>query len=401
MTKTTKHIDFYLIGISNHSTPVWNSEVLQLIKVSTVFSGGKRQYQLVQPLLPKNHKWIEISGKMDTLMENYKTVDASIVVFASGDPFFYGFGNTLQRLLPHATLKAFPYFNSIQLLCHKTQTNYNQLKTVSVHGRDWSTLDEALISRSTLIGVLTDYTKTPSIIAKRMLQYGFNNYTITVGESLDGDDEYIEQLDLVTCSKKTHHPLNCILLKQTKPKAKVFGIADENFIPLTNRPNMITKMPIRLSTINALQLQNKTVFWDVGSCTGSIAIAAKQYFPHLKIFAFEKRKECAPIIQSNIEQLSAPGIDIVINDFFDVNLKKYPIPDVVFIGGHGGRLKELIHQILTLNPLVRLVTNAVTETSTSIFIGELTALNFSIQSTTIQVNNHNKIYIHAAEKRKK
>ena len=156
MTKAIKHIDFYLIGISNHPTPTWNSDVLQLIKKSTVFSGGKRHYQLVKSFLPDNHHWIEISGKMDALMEHYKMVDASIVVFASGDPFFYGFGNTLQRLLPNAKLKAFPYFNSIQLLCHKTQTNYNQLKTVSVHGRNWSALDEALINRNTLIGVLTD-----------------------------------------------------------------------------------------------------------------------------------------------------------------------------------------------------------------------------------------------------
>ena len=178
MTKTAKHIDFYLIGISNHPTPVWNKDVLQLIKESVVFSGGKRHYQLVQSFLPKTHRWIEISGKMDALIEQYKTIDTSIVVFASGDPFFYGFGNTLQRLLPNAELQAFPYFNSIQLLCHKTQTNYNQLKTVSVHGRDWSALNEALINRNTLIGVLTDNKKTPSEIAKRMLQYGFDNYTI-------------------------------------------------------------------------------------------------------------------------------------------------------------------------------------------------------------------------------
>ena len=398
MTKTIKHIDFYLIGISNHPTPVWNSDVLQLIKASTVFSGGKRHYQLVKSFLPDNHHWIEISGKMDALMEQYKAIDASIVVFASGDPFFYGFGNTLQHLLPNVKLEAFPYFNSIQLLCHKTQTNYNQLKTVSVHGRNWSALDEALINRNTLIGVLTDDKKTPAEIAKRMLQYGFDNYTITIGEALDGEAEHIEQLSLQDCVQKEHQKLNCVLLKQVIPKEKAFGIADADFIPLTNRPNMITKMPIRLSTINALQLQNKTVFWDIGSCTGSIAIETKQQYPHINITAFEKRAECGAIIQQNTERFSTPGITIIIDDFFNLDLTDFEIPEVVFIGGHGGRLKEMIHSIHQLNPSVRMVTNAVTESSTQIFTQELINLNYTMNTSVIQLNEHNKISIHAAEK---
>lgn len=398
MKKTKKNIDFYLIGISNHPSPILDDNAMELINKSIVFSGGKRHYELVKSHLPKNHTWIEISGKMDALIQQYKTVDTSIVIFASGDPFFYGFGNTLQRLVPNARLKAFPYFNSIQLLCHKTQTNYNNLIAISVHGRDWSALDEALINRNELIGVLTDHKKTPSAIAKRMLQYGFDNYSITIGESLDGNEERIEQLDVSTCSTKTHHTLNCVLLKQIRPKEKPFGISDTAFIPLENRVNMITKMPIRLSTINALALRNKHVFWDIGSCTGSVAIEAKQQFPYVKIIAFEKRAACSTIIQQNTERLAAPGIEIVIDDFFNLNLKKFPTPDVVFIGGHGGRLKELIHTVYQLNPAVRFVTNAVRETSSTIFISTLMNLKYTISTNTIQLNDHNTIRIHTAEK---
>lgn len=392
-----EHIDFYLIGMSHHPIPKWNDAILSLIRKSTVFSGGKRHYELVKPYLPKDHHWIEISGKMEALIQQYKTVKVAVVVFASGDPFFYGFGNTLQRLLPGAKLKAFPYFNSIQLLCHKTQSNYNNLTSISVHGRDWSALDTALINRTELIGVLTDHKKTPAEIARRMLQYGFDNYTITVGEALDGDTEHIEQLDLAACTTKTHHTLNCVLLKQTTPKEKPFGIPDTAFIPLPNRANMITKMPVRLSTISALALQHKSVFWDIGSCTGSIAIEAKQHFPHVRITAFEKRAECSTIIQQNTERFSTPGIDIIIDDFFHLNLDNFEIPDVVFIGGHGGRLKELIHLIHQLNPAARIVTNAVKESSTQTYIEELTQLNYTINTSVIQVNTHNKISIHSAE----
>lgn len=398
MKQTKKNIDFYLIGISNHPSPIWNDSVLELIDKSTVFSGGKRHYELVKLYLPKDHTWIEISGKMNALIQQYKIVETPIVIFASGDPFFYGFGNTLQRLVPNAKLKAFPYFNSIQVLCHKTQTNYNNLTAISVHGRDWSALDEALINRNELIGVLTDHEKTPSAIAKRMLQYGFDNYSITIGESLDSDAEHIEQLDVSTCSTKTHHTLNCVLLKRIRSKEKLFGIPDDAFIPLENRANMITKMPIRLSTISALALQHKSIFWDMGSCTGSVAIEAKQQFPHLKVIAFEKRAECRTIIQKNTERIGTPGIEIVIDDFFNLNLKNFPTPDVVFIGGHGGRLKELIQIVHQLNPEVRFVTNAVRENSSEIFIEELTNLKYMISTNIIQLNEYNTISIHIAEK---
>ena len=74
------------------------------------------------------------------------------------------------------------------------------------------------------------------------------------------------------------------------------------------------------------------------------------------------------------------------------------MPDVVFIGGHGGRLKELIETVYQLNPLVRFVTNAVRETSSSVFIETLTDLNYAISTNSIQLNDHNKISIHTAEK---
>ena len=398
MSRLEKHSGIYLIGMSNHPTPDLSQEVLDLIQANTVFSGGKRHYSLVKAFLPEQHTWIEISGKMEALTTQYAASENPVVVFVSGDPFFYGFGNTLQRLMPEAQLKAFPYFNSIQRLCHKTQTNYNALTSVSVHGRTWAALDEALIQRKPLIGVLTDNKKTPAAIAQRLLEYGFSNYEITVGEALDGSTEKIETLTLADCTEKNHQDLNCVLLRQTEVKHKPLGFPDEEFMHLANRQNMITKLPIRLSTMSALQLDQAKVLWDVGSCTGSIAIEAKNQAPHLQIVAFEKRPACAVIIPENTRRFSTPGIHIIIEDFFELDLSEYPIPDVVFIGGHGGRLAEMLTNIHALNPAVRFVTNAVTANTTETFKEVLEQLNYTIQSTAIQVDQHNLISIHAATK---
>ena len=85
-------------------------------------------------------------------------------------------------------------------------------------------------------------------------------------------------------------------------------------------------------------------------------------------------------------------------NFFNLNLKEFPIPDVVFIGGHGGRLQELLHIIHQLNPSARIVTNAVKEKSSLVFTEVLHKLKYTTHTSSIQVNEHNKISIHTAEK---
>ena len=398
MTYKSGHIDFCLVGIGNHPTPLLTQEVCLVINTTSFFSGGIRHYELVKSFLPENHTWIEISGNMNTVIEAYQEVNETVLIFTSGDPFFYGFGNTLRRLLPDVSITSFPYFNSIQRLCQKTQTNYNHLQSVSIHGRDWTALDTALINDVPLIGVLTDGKKTPAEIAKRLLQYNFENYSIIVGEELDGTTEAINQYSLEECTTLSHSSLNCGLLTKTHDKQRSFGIPDEQFIPLDNRPNMITKMPIRLSTLSALQFSNADTFWDIGSCTGSVAIEVKKHFPQSKVIAFEKRAVCGNIIQENSERFSTPGIEIVIEDFFNLDLKHYPKPDVIFIGGHGNRLQEMIVKINGINPLAKVVTNAVQESTSKTFIEEFSLLGYSIKTTSLQVDQHNKISIHTAVK---
>ena len=116
---------------------------------------------------------------------------------------------------------------------------------------------------------------------------------------------------------------------------------------------MITKMPIRLLTLQALDLPKRKVFWDIGFCTGSVSIEARLQFPHLQIEAFEIRPECEAIINENARKFGAPGINVHMGDFLSTPLpigdgSGVRLPDAVFIGGHGGHLKEIMAKVLTV-----------------------------------------------------
>jgi precorrin-6Y C5,15-methyltransferase (decarboxylating) len=349
---------YYVIGITDSPTPYFLPEVQALIRQGKVFSGGKRHHDIVGPQLPDDAQWIDITVPLSHVFEQYSAHFAThnsqpIIVFASGDPLFFGFATTLQRRFPEAEITVYPTFNSLQMLAHRLVIPYHDMRIVSLTGRPWPEFDKALIERVGKIGVLTDKEHTPAAIAQRMIDYGYNDYQMNVGEHLGNPElETVTTLTLEEAvNREFEHP-NCLILAriahihqhQTRP----FGIPDSDFTLLDGREKMITKMPIRLLTLQALELRQKTVFWDIGFCTGSVSIEARLQFPHLQICAFEIRPECEAIIQENARRFGAPGIDIHIGDFLETDLSALPRPDAVFIGGHGGHLKEIMAKVLTV-----------------------------------------------------
>ena len=347
---------FYVIGITDKPHPFFPPEVLEVIQSGHTFSGGKRHHEIVQEYLPEGAEWIDITVPLEKVFEQYKlsTVNcqlSTIIVFASGDPLFFGFANTIQRKMPDAEIKVFPTFNSLQMLSHRLVIPYHDMRIVSLTGRPWQEFDRALIEGATKIGVLTDKEHTPATIAQRMLDYGYTDYQMHVGEHLGNPAlERVTTLSLEEAAQQKFALPNCLILHSPHSLHPLFGIPDNEFTLLDGREKMITKMPIRLLTLQALDLTHRHTLWDIGFCTGSISIEARLQFPHLHIEAFEIRPECEAIIRENARRFHAPGINIHMGDFLETDISALPCPDAVFIGGHGGHLKEIMAKVLTVLP---------------------------------------------------
>ena len=390
---------FIVIGITDNPRPWFPPEVLDVIRQGKVFSGGKRHHEIVTPFLPEGAEWIDITAPLDAVFGQYNSQfsilnSQLIIVFASGDPLFFGFANTIKRKMPEAEIVVYPTFNSLQMLAHRLLMPYHDMRIVSLTGRLWPAFDKALIEGSRQrfqalqggqgwkIGVLTDKEHTPAAIAQRMLDYGYTNYTMYVGEHLGNpEQEKITTLSLEEATRTEFSMPNCVILHSVVGEASelchvpssaaklgsftYYGIPDREFTLLDGREKMITKMPIRLLTLQALDLPRRKVFWDIGFCTGSVSIEARLQFPHLDIHAFEIRPKCEAIIHENARRFGALGINIHMGDFLDMDLSLIThhfslLPDAVFIGGHGGRLKEIMAKVLTvLSPDGCIVMNSV------------------------------------------
>lgn len=390
---------FHVIGLTDGRTPHFPPEVQELIRHGHIFSGGLRHHEIVAPLLPEDARWIDITVPLDHVLRQYEAF-REIIVFASGDPLFFGFANTLKREIPHAEIRVYPAFNSLQLLSHRMLLAYHDLHTLSLTGRPWDALDEALIRGTRLIGILTDKVKTPASIASRMLEYGYVNYRMTVGECLGNDtEEQVTSYNLTEAAALTFRSPNCLILERTDERPRPFGIPESQFALLDGRTKMITKMPIRLLTLSRLELHNRRCLWDIGSCTGSVSIEAKLQFPHLQVVAFEKRPEGETLLRKNSRRFGTPGIRFVGGDILTADFTGLPHPDAVFIGGHGGRLREIIRKLQTVMlPGCTIVFNAVSEESCILFREAILQEGLHLmESTRITIDTHNPIEILKAE----
>ena len=389
-------LSFWVIGINDSPQPAFTDDVKEVIDDGKVFSGGLRHHEIVGDVLPVGSQWIDITVPLGDVFQQYRNVDGEIVVFASGDPLFFGFASTLQREFPDANIKVYPTFNSLQTLAHRIVMPYHDMTIVSLTGRPWNAFDAALIQGKTKIGVLTDRQHTPAAIAARMLQYGYVEYDMYVGEHLGNPDtERIASYSPEEAAATAFSSPNCLIITRKENSSIQTGIPEDAFAILDGRPKMITKMPIRLLSIQALGLEAESVLWDIGFCTGSISIEAKRMYPTIDVVAFEIREEGRKLMEENTRRFRTPGITAVIGDFMEQDVTAFPQPTSIFIGGHGGKIVPMVARVAQLLPKGGcVVMNSVSEHSRTLFIGACQMFVLSLVScNSIQLNDNNKIDI--------
>ena len=390
---------FYVIGLDDNMRQYFPPEILEIISSHRVFSGGVRHHEIVRSLLPEKADWIDIKVPLDEVFDRYRSYDGreSIVVFASGDPLFFGFAVTIQNRLPDAQIRLYPSFNSLQLLAQNLLMPYHDMRIVSLTGRPWHEFDRALIESASKIGVLTDREHTPTTIARRMLEYGYDNYTMFVGERLGNTErQSIRQFSIQAAAMNNFVHPNCLILRKERDgHSRKFGLPDFAFEHLSGRGKMITKMPIRLLSLSMLDLRNRERFWDIGFCTGSVSIEAKLLFPHLHITSFEIREEGRKLMTENCRRFGTPGIEAIIGDFLSVDLSALEAPDAIFIGGHGGKLEDILVRLKeVLQPGGCIVFHSVSSNSRELFHKGAENAGMSLQpSLHIALNDYNPIEI--------
>ncbi len=394
-----------IIGIGDDGKRSLLPQYETWIYESEVLVGGKRQLAFFPDYTGEK---IVIEGGLSKLVERLQAETRSVVILASGDPLFYGIGSYLSSKLH---LEIYPYLSSVQLAFSRMGERWQDAYVTSVHGRSMKGLAQRIDGKKK-IAILTDEEHSPNRIAQYLLSFGMTEYQAFVAENLGSESESCRYLELNEMKDTEFSPLNVVILKKTGqgPSWSV-GIEDEEFIQRKPEKGLITKKEIRTLSISALQLQKDSVVWDIGTCTGSVAIEAAKIAREGQIFAIEKNEGDLENCRQNLAKFRVDAT--VVQGKAPEGLDTFPDPDAVFIGGTAGGMDAILDICCSrLKENGRIVLNAVTIENLAEAQKAFKKQGFKTNITLVQISRSkpilnltrfdalNPIYIIAAEREK-
>lgn len=342
-----------MIGIGDEGTVSLLPMYEKWIDESEVLIGGKRQLSFFPEYRGEK---IVIESGLSSLVERLQSETRNVVILASGDPLFYGLGSYLSSKID---LHIYPYLSSVQLAFARMKERWQDAYFTSVHGRSMKGLAQRIDGKEK-IAILTDSENSPNKIAQYLLSFGMTEFQAFVGENMGSEQERCRWFSLEEMSDTRFSPLNVVILKKTgeNPRWSI-GIDDEEFFQRKPDKGLITKKEIRTLSISALRLKEDSIVWDIGTCTGSVAIEAAKIAREGQVFAIEKNEGDLENCKQNLAKFRVDAT--ILHGKAPDGLDTFPDPDAVFIGGTAGGMGDILD--ICCNRLKdggRIVLNAVT-----------------------------------------
>lgn len=354
------------------------------IDESELLVGGERQLAMFPEYKGET---IVIRRGLAELVERLRHETRRTVVLASGDPLFYGIGSYLASKMP---IEVYPAISSVQWAFAKMGESWQDAASVSAHGRPLTGLVQRIDGRRK-VAILTDETNSPAVIARYLLEYGMTEYEAFVGEELGGPNERCRLFSLEEMAEAEFLPLNIVILRQTAPSPVwPFGIEDDEFFQRKPDKGLITKKEIRVLSLSALRLRPDSVVWDIGTCTGSVAIEAAKIARDGAVFAIEKNEQDIELCRQNLRKFR---VDItLVHGRAPDRLDEFADPDAIFIGGTSGAMSPLLDVCAKrLKKNGRIVINAATVETLAEAGRELRSRGFHVDITLAQVSRSKPI----------
>lgn len=276
----------------------------------------------------------------------------NIAVIMSGDCGFYSGARGLAEYFPYAEI--IPGISSPVYFAARLKMPWSGFKMISLHGADVPVVRHVRSNRQ--VFALLGKEDQAARVCRKLCEYNMPNVTVHVGEDLGLAGEKIVSGKASELCSLSSSPLSVMLIENPEYEKYVpLGIPDGEFI----RGNVpMTKSDIRAAVISRLNIPTDGICWDVGSGTGSVSVEMAVRCPDGRVYAAEKNSEAAELSRENFRKFGCDNISLSCKEAPEA-LKDFPPPDCVFIGGSGGKLREIIKLADEKNSKVNIVITAV------------------------------------------
>lgn len=362
------HLEILLAGMGMGSRNGMTREVLQAVENADILLGAERMLADFQPRREKKpfYRAQEIIPYLQKLQaEDFALETGRVVILFSGDSGFYSGCQSLYAALRReveagnltASLRILPGISSVAYLAACIGESYQDGAVCSMHGKKLPNLVRRL-RREKKTFLLMSGAEDMRKLGKLLLEAGMTDCEILAGYQLSYPQQQIYRLTPGECCEIREEGLYTCCIKNPHAAAGelTHGMADGAFI--RDRVPM-TKEEVREVSICKLRLHQGAVVYDIGSGTGSVAAEIAALSEDIRVYAIERKAEAVSLIEKNREKLFLENLSVIAAQAPE-GLEGLPTPTHAFIGGSGGRLKEILSALQRRNPHMRIVINAVT-----------------------------------------
>ncbi|WP_320664948.1 precorrin-6y C5,15-methyltransferase (decarboxylating) subunit CbiE [Prochlorococcus sp. MIT 1223] len=360
---TKDQISIHIIGIDAGGLKSITSSLHEIIFTAERIAAPIRVLESIPQWWEKENTGVPIpelisTDKTNVLIDTLETNKKKTILFASGDPLWFGIGRLLTQHFPRESLHFHPAPTSLQLAFARLGRSWQDASWVSLHGRDPYPLAQLLQKRPPAIAVLTDPNQGNVQEVRKILRASGleGTYSFWVFERLGHEKENIQKFLPSEEINQTIDPLNIVILLRESPKVSekklpLFGIEDGLYLQYSDRPGLMTKREIRIQLLAELELPEEGVLWDICAGVGSIGLEALRIRPNLKLLSLDKRVGAKGLINANASLLSVNPSAIIESDVLRTfKSKMFPkelaYPDRVILGGGGINRRDILQIII-------------------------------------------------------
>lgn len=339
----------YIVGIGDDGLDGLSSTAQQLVREADLLIGADRALKAVSPSKAER---LEMPNDLDLVVERIaKSPEQKIVMFAPGDPLFYGTARYLTDRLGKDRFSIVPHVSSMQLAFARVKETWDEAYLTNLASQSLDHVAEK-IRTAERVGLFTSEAAPPAAVAKALLDRHIDYFTAYVCENLGSPDERVTQGDIAEIAAGAFGALNVMILVR-KPNVpdrptsmvgtRLFGNPDEAFLQSQPKRGLLTRSEVRAIALAEMDLGPGSIVWDVGAGSGSVAIEAARLASAGKVFAIEMDPEDHGLLIANAERFAVSNLVPVLGQAPEA-WEKLPDPNAVFIGGSGRHLSQIVGQ---------------------------------------------------------
>lgn len=346
-----------IVGIGPGDRDNMTAAAAKAIAEAECVIGARRMLEATA--LPGQKKVEAIAPEAIQKVITEDTACRRFVVVMSGDVGFFSGTKKLLPLLEGHTVRLIPGLSSLVTLCAQLGTSYEDVVSLSLHGRQGDIA--ASLRRNPRVFVLVGGENGMKNLCLDLVQNGMGNAHVSVGERLGYPDQRITTGTASSLSEKAFDSLSAALIEYDAGTVVTHGLPDEAFLRGSHGDGTavpMTKREVRAAALSLLELRRDSVCYDIGAGTGSVSVEMALQADKGQVWAVERKGDVLPLLEENKQAFHVSNLHIVSGAAPDA-LEPLPAPTHVFIGGSGGNLKEILELVFRKNPKARVVASAI------------------------------------------